>query len=77
MVNIPLVMHGGSGVSHEDYKKVISLGIRKINYYTYMAKAGGAAVEKLTDKTFFHDIEVAAISAMQKDVSEAIKVFRN
>ena len=77
MVKIPLVMHGGSGVSHEDYKKVISLGIRKINYYTYMAKAGGAAVEKLTDKTFFHDIEVAAISAMQKDVSEAIKVFRN
>lgn len=77
MVNIPLVMHGGSGVSHEDYKKVISLGIRKINYYTYMAKAGGAAVEKLTDKTFFHDIEVAAISAMQKDVNEAIKVFRN
>ena len=42
-----------------------------------MAKAGGAAVEKLADKTFFHDIEVAAISAMQKDVSEAIKVFRN
>lgn len=77
MVNIPLVMHGGSGVSHEDYKKVIPLGIRKINYYTYMAKAGGAAVEKLADKTFFHDIEVAAISAMQKDVSEAIKVFRN
>ena len=77
MVKIPLVMHGGSGVSHEDYKKVISLGIRKINYYTYMAKAGGAAVEKLADKTFFHDIEVAAISAMQKDVSEAIKVFRN
>lgn len=77
MVKIPLVMHGGSGVSHEDYKKVISLGIRKINYYTYMAKAGGAVVEKLTDKTFFHDIEVAAISAMQKDVSEAIKVFRN
>ena len=77
MVKIPLVMHGGSGVSHEDYKKVISLGIRKINYYTYMAKAGGAAVEKLTDKTYFHDIEVAAISAMQKDVSEAIKVFRN
>lgn len=76
-VKIPLVMHGGSGVSHEDYKKVISLGIRKINYYTYMAKAGGAAVEKLTDKTFFHDIEVAAISAMQKDVNEAIKVFRN
>ena len=44
-VDIPLVMHGGSGVSEEDYKKVIARGVRKINYYTYMAKAGGTGVE--------------------------------
>lgn len=44
-VSIPLVMHGGSGVSEEDYKKVIARGVRKINYYTYMAKAGGTGVE--------------------------------
>lgn len=77
LVDIPLVMHGGSGVSHEDYRKVIGLGIRKINYYTYMAKAGGAAVEKMTDRTFFHDIEVTAQKAMYEDVKEAIKVFQN
>ena len=53
LVDIPLVMHGGSGVSHEDYVKVIKCGIRKINYYTYMSKAGGAAVSNLSDKTFF------------------------
>ena len=41
LVRVPLVMHGGSGVSTDDYKRVIELGIRKINYYTYMAKAGG------------------------------------
>jgi len=45
LVDIPLVMHGGSGVSTEDYKNVIKRGIRKINYYTYMAKAGGTGVE--------------------------------
>lgn len=77
LVNIPLVMHGGSGVSHEDYRKVIGLGIRKINYYTYMAKAGGAAVEKMNDRTFFHDVEVTAQKAMSEDVKEAIKVFQN
>lgn len=75
LVSVPLVMHGGSGVSHEDYKKVVELGIRKINYYTYMAKAGGAAVEKMADKTFFHDMEVAAISGMTEDVKNAINVF--
>lgn len=75
LVNVPLVMHGGSGVSHEDYKKVIELGIKKINYYTYMAKAGGNASAALADKTFFHDIELAAISAMKTDVKNAINVF--
>ena len=45
-VDIPLVMHGGSGVSDEDYRKVIAGGIRKINYYTYMAKAGGENIEQ-------------------------------
>ena len=74
-VNVPLVMHGGSGVSHEDYKRVIELGIRKINYYTYMAKEGGRAVSELSDKTFYHDIEAAAVKAMKDNVLDAMKVF--
>ncbi len=45
-IDIPIVMHGGSGVSEEDYKTVIQKGVRKINYYTYMAKAGGQKIEK-------------------------------
>ncbi|MEE1050121.1 MAG: class II fructose-bisphosphate aldolase [Clostridia bacterium] len=49
-VDVPLVMHGGSGVSHEDYRKVISLGVRKINYYTYMSKAGGTAAANMAVK---------------------------
>ncbi len=42
--NIPVVMHGGSGVSEEDFRRVIEKGVRKINYYTYMAMAGGDGV---------------------------------
>ncbi len=75
LVSVPLVMHGGSGVSHEDYRRVIDLGIRKINYYTYMAKAGANAVAALADKTFFHDMEVAAIAGMKADVMGAMGVF--
>ena len=75
LVSVPLVMHGGSGVSVEDYKRVIDLGIRKINYYTYMAKAGGSAVAQMKDQTFFHDIEIAAIEAMKADVSNAMRIF--
>lgn len=74
ITNVPIVMHGGSGVSHEDYRKVISLGVRKINYYTYMAKAGAEAV---SGKTYgqFHDTANDAITAMKADVKKAISVF--
>ena len=74
-VLVPLVMHGGSGVSTEDYKKVIELGIRKINYYTYMAKAGGKAVAEAENKMFFHDLELAAIAGMKEDVEKAMDIF--
>ena len=43
--NIPVVMHGGSGVSVDDYHAAVDAGVRKINYFTYMDKAGGQAVE--------------------------------
>ena len=75
LVSVPLVMHGGSGVSQEDYRRVNDLGIRKINYYTYMAKAGAAAVDALGERAYFHDMEVAAIAGMKKDVQSAMSVF--
>lgn len=74
LVSVPLVMHGGSGVSEEDYRRVIARGIAKINYYTYMAKAGAEAIN---GKTFtqYHDIVRAATEAMQQNVAAAIRVF--
>lgn len=76
LIDVPIVMHGGSGVSHEDYKKVIECGVRKINYYTYMAKAGG---EVVSNKEYiqFHDVVNDAITAMKENVQDAIKVFAN
>lgn len=74
MISVPMVMHGGSGVSDADYKEVIKRGIRKINYYTYMSKAGGEAV---SNKTYsqFHDAVNDAVAAIKKDVIKAIKTF--
>ena len=77
LVSIPLVMHGGSGVSPEDYTKAINCGIRKINYYTYMANAGGRAVENMFRKTYYHDVENTAIKAMKEDVLAAMRIFSN
>ena len=75
---LPLVMHGGSGVSPEDYRKGIECGLRKINYYSYMAKAGTQAViDRLQagNVVFFHDLALAAQKAMEEDVEKAMRVF--
>lgn len=75
---LPLVMHGGSGVSPEDYRTGITNGLRKINYYSYMSKAGVQAVKTLLEAenvTFFHDLALAAQNAMEADVEKALRVF--
>ena len=78
MTGLPLVMHGGSGVSEEDYRTAIRNGIRKINYYSYMSKAGASAVAQILraqDVTFFHDLALAAQNAMEKNAEQAMRVF--
>ncbi len=39
VTGIPLVLHGGSGISAADFKRAISLGIAKINFFTGMSEA--------------------------------------
>lgn len=34
LTNIPLVLHGGSGIYDDDFRKAVQLGICKINFYT-------------------------------------------
>ncbi|MDE6397850.1 MAG: class II fructose-bisphosphate aldolase [Clostridiales bacterium] len=76
--DIPLVMHGGSGISHDEYREVIRRGINKINYYSYMAYAGYDAAKKTAEKTpadFFHNMALAAQKAMEENAYETLKVF--
>lgn len=77
LCNLPLVMHGGSGVSKEDYVKAIDCGIRKINYYSYMAREGVYATQEIVQKdiTFYHEIASYATKRMKANVLEAMKTF--
>lgn len=81
--NIPVVMHGGSGVSPEDYHKAVEAGVRKVNYFTYMDKSGGTAVAeylktlKPEEPIFYSSIVAAAREAMKENVKHAMKLFAN
>lgn len=80
-IGLPIVMHGGSGVSDQDFRKCINNGVRKINYYTYLAKAGGMHVKEKAmgseGYVYYHDVTLWGIEAMKKDVLHTIKVFSN
>ncbi|MCI8293978.1 MAG: class II fructose-bisphosphate aldolase [Hespellia sp.] len=79
-IDIPFVMHGGSGVSDEDFKTAIHNGITKINYYTYGSMAGGNKIRDLInqsgdDKVFFHDLISAGREGMKENIKAAMTVF--
>lgn len=79
-IDVPFVMHGGSGVSEENYRTAIKNGICKINYYTYMNKAAGKAVQECLetnteDAVFFDELSLKATAAMKDNVKAAMEIF--
>lgn len=54
MTAVPLVMHGGSGVSHADYRKVISLGLCARSLLYLYGKGRGEAISQKS-YTQFHE----------------------
>lgn len=80
LIDVPLVMHGGSGVSKDDMQTAIKNGIAKINYFAYMNKAGGEKVKQYisnldTELPFFDEISKTGIEGMKENVIESMKIF--
>lgn len=78
LTGIPVVMHGGSGLSDEEYEKTISAGVRKINYYSYAAITGGQAIKEHVCNNphpLYHELTEIARLAMKEDIKRVIKLF--
>ena len=43
-LQIPLVIHGGTGLSDDQFRRLIANGVSKINYYTALADAAGKQI---------------------------------
>ena len=77
-VDIPLVLHGGSGITDKDFQRAISLGIRKVNIATASFNSLTAHVEKYmesTDKHNFFDLNEAMVQGTYENVKRHIIVF--
>lgn len=80
LTDIPLVMHGGSGISREEYREAIRRGINKINYYSYMAYDGYAAAKQaiaVKESDYFHNLALRAQTAMKENALNTLKIFAN
>lgn len=78
-VDVPLVMHGGSGLRDVDFKKAIASGISIINIDTNLRLAFKNALQKNLNKQSDlidpRKILTPSITAMQAEVERIIKVF--
>ncbi len=69
--NIPLVLHGGSGVPDEEIKKAVSAGVRKMNFATDICYA---FLDTCFEELGKPDRSVAVDNFMKKPI-EAVKGF--
>ncbi len=79
-IETPLVLHGGSGVSEKDIKKLIKEGIVKININTELRVAWKKALKAAIKQSGREEIKpykilLPASRAIQKVVEEKIKLF--
>lgn len=61
MIDIPLTMHGGSGLAESDYRKIVGSGISKVGYYTAMgigvsSHLGRMMADAGQNAVVYHDI---------------------
>lgn len=74
---IPLVLHGGSGLSDDDFRMAIEKGVCKINIFTDLDKAGKAGIEKGLSQgaRSMMGLIPYEIEAMKEVVREKITLF--
>ncbi len=79
-VETPLVLHGGTGITAEMFRKAISLGIRKINIATASFDALANAAKEYTqtaDKPDYFTLSPKMAEAVYNNVKNHIEIFRN
>ncbi len=78
--NVPLVLHGGTGITDEMFRKAISLGIRKINIATASFDSLTSAAEKyLTDADThnYFTLSERMVQGVYENVKRYIRIFSN
>ena len=77
-LGIPLVIHGGTGLSDQQFRQLISNGVAKINYYTALSDASAQCIRENAgqDETSGYTSLVSGMAqAIQQETERCIKLW--
>ncbi len=75
-LSVPLVLHGGSGLSDDDFRTSIARGISKMNIFTDLTLAGNRAMTAgLAAGEAYLDIRNRKVEEIKQEVIKKIKLF--
>ena len=69
-VSIPLVMHGGSGVSDEEFQKAVAAGINKVNFFTEISMSAAVRAAEFCKERNYRLHYAEMVFAAQKKIEE-------
>ncbi len=73
---VPLVLHGGSGLSDDDFKNSIANGIAKMNIFTDLCLAGDKAMKEGVEKNLgYLETRKLKVEYIKQAVMQKIKLF--
>jgi fructose-bisphosphate aldolase class II len=77
-LGIPLVIHGGTGLSDEQFRQLIDNGVAKINYYTALADAAGQRIRenaRADARCGYTGLVHGIADAMQQECERCIRLW--
>ncbi|HEY5561524.1 MAG TPA: class II fructose-bisphosphate aldolase [Clostridiaceae bacterium] len=78
-VNVPLVLHGGSGLSEDDFKSCIKAGISKVNIFTDMSLAAIETIRvelnKSNNKISYPELINATVLGIKEEIKGKMRLF--
>ncbi|TFF99607.1 MAG: class II fructose-bisphosphate aldolase [Promethearchaeota archaeon] len=76
---VPLVLHGGSGVSDDDFKECIQNGVSKINFFSRISNSIANAIKDKLNNTerevYYQDIPPVILETCKEKIKSRIRVF--
>lgn len=77
-LSIPLVIHGGTGLSDSQFRRLVENGVAKINYFTALTDAAGSAIRSNAQDSHnrsYTDLTRSIQNAIRTEVERCIALW--